>query len=741
MTSYHVIGQPAPRADGPEKVTGKARYAADVLLPGTLWGKALRSPFPHAHITHIDTSQAKEVPGVHAVLTGADVQGVLYGRRLRDVPVLAQDRVRFIGEPVAAVAAVDEDTAQHALDLIEVEYEELPAVFDPLEAMKEDAPLLHPDLNSYAGLPRSLEKVSNIFVRDTWGKGDVAEGFSQADLIIENTFTTPAVHQAYLEAHSCLVWIDDSGRIQMWTSNKAPYALRQQLADGLGVPRERILLNHAHIGGDFGGKGSPLNVPLCYFLALHSGRPVKFVMGYVEEFMAANPRHPSIVRLKTGVKRDGTLVAHQAEAIFNSGAYGGFKPGVNLLGASHAAGPYRIPHTQIEAIQVYTNNVPGGHMRAPGEPQVVFAAESHMDCIARHLGMDSLDLRLKNIIEEGDETPTGIRYQDMRAKETLEAAIEAAKYRAPRPANVGRGIAMGDRGPGGGESHAAVVLNADGSIVLNTPIFEQGTGTYTMLRQIVAEELALPIESISVQVWNTDAVPFDTGVGGSRVTRIAVVAAYEAVQKARRELLRLAAEFLSWPEERITLSGQVIRRQDTGETQRWDQLLARAGRSITGQASHRDTERSPVTSFTAQVAEVLVDPETGEVKLLKITTAHDVGKVLNPVGHQGQIDGGVMQGIGYALMEELRIEDGQVTTLSFGDYKIPTIKDIPEMRTVLLESESGMGPYKTKGIGENPNGPVAAAIANAVEDAVGVRIRDLPITAEKVYRALREHRK
>lgn len=737
MVTYNVIGQPTPRADGPEKVTGNAQFTADFALPGTLRGKVLRSPFSHARIVSIDTSMAKEVTGVHAVITGADVQGVLYGRRLRDVPVLANEQVRFIGEPVAAVAAVDEDTAQQALNLIDVDYEELPSVLDPLEAMKDGAPLLHPDVNSYAGLPEPLEKPSNVFVRSTWGKGNVEQGFAQADVIVENSFSTPLAHQAYLETHTCLVWIDDDGRVQIWASNKSPYALRQQLSDALGIPVERFLLNQTYIGGDFGGKGSPLNVPLCYFLALHSKRPVKMVMDYVEEFLAANPRHASIVKLKTGVNRDGTLVAHEASVIYNSGAYGGFKPGVNLGGASRAGGCYKIPNVHIEGIQVYTNNVPCGHMRSPGEPQALFALESHMDMIARQLGIDPLEFRRHNLIEEGDETPAGILYEGVKAKETLEAAIEAAEYNSPKPANVGRGISMGERGPGGGESHAAVTLNPDGSVVINTPIFEQGTGTYTSLRQIVAEELGLTPDRIEIEVWNTDAVPFDTGVGGSRVTRIASIAANQAVNSARQELLRLAAELLGWQEERISLEGDDVKNGDTGEAQRWSELLSRAGRSITGRGHYVDRGHTSVTSFTAQVAEVSVDPETGEIKLLRVTTAHDVGQVLNPVGHQGQIYGGLMQGIGYALMEELQVEDGRVTTLSFGDYKIPTTMDIPEVRTVLLESDHGVGPYNTKAIGENPNGPVAAAIANAVEDAIGARIQSLPITAEKVYRALK----
>lgn len=738
MVAYRVIGQPTRRPDGHDKVTGQAVYTADVKLEGTLWGKVLRSPFPHARIVSIDTSEAKRVPGVHAVLTGADMAGVLYGRRLRDVPPLAHEVVRFIGEGVAAVAAEDADMAQRALDLIEVEYDELPPVLDPMEAMREDATIIHPNVNDYAGLPEMLDKPSNVFARNVWEKGNLEQGFAESDLVIENTFNTSPIHQAYLETHTCLVWIDDDDRVQIWSSNKSPYALKQQLSDAVGIPAERILLNPGYIGGDFGGKGSPLNVPLCYYLALHSRRPVRMVMNYMEEFMAANPRHAAKIFLKTGVKRDGTLVAHEARVIFNSGAYGGFKPGVNLGGASRAGGANRIPNVYIEALQVYTNTVPCGHMRAPGEPQSLFAIESHMHDIARRLGIDPLEFRRHNLMDEGDETPTGATYDEVRAKETLDAAIETSEYDSPKPRNVGRGIAMGERGPGGGESRADVTLNPDGSVVLHTAVFEQGVGVYAILRQIVAEELGLSADRVDVEVWDTDAAPFDSGIGGNRVTRIASISTNQAVTEARQAVVALAAELLGWPEERIAFSGDEVRNLDTDEAQPWADLLGRAQQSITGEGVHRNFERVPITSFTAQVAEVSVDPETGEVKLLRFTSAHDVGQVMNPVGHQGQINGGVMQGIGYALMEELKIEDGQVTTLTFGDYKIPSIKDIPELRTVLLDPARGVGPYNIKSIGESPNGPVAAAIANAVEDAVGVRIKDLPITAEKVYRALKE---
>jgi CO/xanthine dehydrogenase Mo-binding subunit len=343
------------------------------------------------------------------------------------------------------------------------------------------------------------------------------------------------------------------------------------------------------------------------------------------------------------------------------------------------------------------------------------------------------------LIESGDETPIGTRYQGIRAKETLEAAVTAAGYRTPKAPHIGRGVAIGERPPAGGESHAAVRLNPDGSVLVYTSIFEPGTGTYTILSQIVAEELHLPLTSIQVEVWDTDGVPFDTGVGGSRVTRVAGQAAYQAAREASSALLRVTADLLDWPEESVVLRGANVIHQETGQSHPWAELLQRHGEPVVGRGSVHDMSPSPVTSFTAQVAEVSVDPETGAVHLLRFTTAHDVGKVLNPMDHQGQIEGAVVQAIGYGLTEELGVDEGKVTTVNFGDYKIPNVKDIPELTTVVLESESGPGPYNARGIGENPLGPVAPAIANAVEDAIGVRIRDLPITAEKVHRALMDN--
>ena len=738
--SYHVIGRSTPRTDNVGKVTGAARYTADVLLPGTLWAKTLRSPHSHARIKRIDVSRAEKAPGVRAVLTGNDVRGILYGRRYRDISVLAQERVRFMGERVAAVAAETLEQAEDALNLIQVDYEELPAVFDPEAALQEGAPLIHPDVNNYKGLPKPLDSPTNRFVHDVFTRGDVGAGFAQAEVIVENTFTVPRVHQSFLEPHCCLVWIDDRDRVQMWSPNKVPHGLKESMSQAFGIGKEKIRVNPVSIGGDFGGKGAPIDEPICYLLAMRSGRPVKMIMEYREEFVAGAPRHAAIIKLKTAVKRDGMIVAHQMDAYLDAGAYGGFRPGAVINGIAHAGGCYRAEHARISISRVYTNNLPGGQMRAPGEPQGFFAAESHMDCVARGIGMDPYEFRLKNLMEEGDVTLTGGHYRAIKAKETLRAAAKAARYSAPKRKFIGRGVAMGYRGPGGGTTSLKIELGRDGSIVIHTSFFEQGTGTYTTLRQIVAEELACGPDEIQIKTLDTDSgVPSDTGLGGSRGTRVASGAAFQAARAAKEELLNLAQTQWGWAKSDVILKGRNIVNKVTKKQRAWSELLAQAGRAIIGESLNKDDDHSPVTAFAAQVAEVSVDPETGAVTLRRLTTAHDTGVIMNPAGHQGQIDGGVVQGIGYGMIEYLPVQDGRVEVANFGEYKIPTVKDIPALKTVIVAGNDGVGPYNVKGIGENPISPAAPAIANAIADAVGVRIKDLPITAEKIYRALRNN--
>jgi CO/xanthine dehydrogenase Mo-binding subunit len=654
--------------------------------------------------------------------------------------VIAVDEVRFAGERVAAVAAESPDVAEQALSLIDVEYEVLPPLLTPAAAEAPGAPVLHPDFNSYFGFRQKMETPSNVFHKTHVERGEVDAAFTQADFVYEATYTTQRMFQGYLEPQAITVQINpEDGRTHVWLCSKVPYNTRESLASAAKLPEETFLFHHTHIGGDFGGKGNSRNTPVAYYLAKASGRPVKIVTDYIEELGAGNPRHATQTTLKTGVMNDGTIVAHSVEYVVDSGAYAAFKPLGTIGGANQAAGPYRIPNVRIDSRFVYTNNIPGGFMRAPGDPQGVFPLECHLDDIARQMGLDPAQFRRLNLMREGEETAWGEHLEHVRAIETLEAAIAAGDYGAPKPVNVGRGVAFADRGSGGGEGTTDVTLRPDGTALIGTPIFDQGTGTYTTLMQVTSEELGVPLDRISVEVWDTDALKFDSGVAGSRATRVNTVSCFLATEEVRRQLGELAASVLGWPADRLSFAGNEVRRTDIEEAVSWQELLQRTGRSITGRGHSQEGGPGSrhITSFVAQVAEVAVDPETGETRLLKLTTAHDVGRVLNPIGHQGQINGGAIQGVGYATMEEVRVEDGRVTSLSLGDYKLPNIKDVPELRTVLLESDAGYGPYNIRGIGEGPHIPVPAAISNAVVDAVGARIRDLPVTSEKVYRALR----
>lgn len=736
-----VIGTPVPRVDGRDKVTGSANYGADFEIPGLLWAKTLRSPYPHALIKDIDVSEAQQLIGVHAVITGRDIpDNMKWGRRIVDVPVLAQREVKFVGEQVAAVVADDEEIAQRALDLINVVYEELPAVTDPLEAMKDQI-LVNPDMNEFSGLLYEVDKSTNVVVHWEWANGDIEKGMSEADLVIENTFTTPSQHQSYMEAHNSTVQVHSDGTAEVWTPGKAPYAVRRQISGPLGVEPESIVFHPVTIGGDFGGKGSPMNVALGYLLSKTvGGRPVRMVFDYSEEFLAANPRHYSVLKMRTGVKKDGSITAHDVNIVFDSGAYAGFKPAGHLGGAKAAGGPYRTLNARVVEDMVYTHNTPCGHMRGPGEPQAVFALESHVDEIAKAIGMDPVEFRLKNLIGDGEPTALGDVFVENKASDALKAAIEASAYSSPKPKGVGRGVSIGERPPGGGRINSQISLESDGSVVITTPLFEQGAGAYTVLQQVVAEDMGLPADAVRIEIADTGLFDMDQGVGGSRVTNLGTIATHEAMEKAQGELFKLAAELQNWPEEHLVIQGQMLYRTDTGESQPWSNLIARVGAPVVGRGVASGGEDVSVTGYCAQVAEVIIDDETGQITLTKLTTAHDTGTIINPIGHQGQINGGAMMGIGFGLQEEIVKENGYISTLSFADYKIPNIADIPELQTVILDTPAqGVGPYNIKAIGESPNAPTAAAITNAIADAVGTRIKDLPATAEKVYLALNKN--
>jgi CO/xanthine dehydrogenase Mo-binding subunit len=737
-----VIGKPTPRVEGAEKVTGTAKYAGDVTLPKMLWGKLLRSPIAYGRIKTVDVADALSVPGVKAIITGKDVAGLSIGRRIYDMPILAQDVVRYIGEKVAAIAAETEDAAEQGVDLIQVEYEEMNPVFDPLLALQTTAPLLHPAVMSYRGLPAKLEAASNLYVRMTWGKGDIDAGFRHSDIIIENSFETQVVHQAYLEPHACIVHADQSGGAEVWACTKTPFAVREQLSNSVGVPKEKFVFHPIHIGGDFGGKGGSMDIPVCYFLSLKTGCPVKLVMEYNEELIAANPRHASVIHVKTGVNQSGDILAHHVELIFDSGAYGAMKPVGYLTGAETCAGPYRMANCLVEEKIIYTNKVPCGHMRGPGDQQGFFATESQFDIVARKLGMDPAEFKRRNLLQPGDLSAVGHPVGDIKAAQALDQAVVMSGYKKPKPQNIGRGLALAEWSSSGGEGTVFVKIDEQGKVIVSSPVLDQGAGIFTVMCEVVAEELGLAAHCVNLERLDSRSVPSDTGVGGSRATQVYGGAAYEAALQARQALLAIAVGHLGVGKDELNLAnGSVVhprsqRRMSFAE-------IVKANRSPIAVRGHCEKPTNPrENSIAAQIVEVQVDGETGQVKLTKVVSAYTTGKVINPLMHQGQIDGGIICGLGYAMTEQLAFDDGKVATANFGEYKIPTIRDVPVLKTAVLETVTqGRGPYQSMSIGEAANLPIAAAVANAIEDALGVRIKTLPITAEKIYAALRQRDK
>ncbi|MBM2809338.1 MAG: hypothetical protein HW416_97 [Chloroflexi bacterium] len=741
-----VIGQAFPRVEGHDKVTGAAAYTADVVPSGRLWGKLLRSPLPHARIVSIDASEARRLPGVRAVVTAADLPALLIGRAAKDQPLLCHDRVRFVGDPVAAVAADDPEIAEQALNLIEVEYEELPAIFDAVEALRDDTRLVHEHPESYRGRPKGLPDLPNLQSYTCWEVGDVDRGFAEADQVFEQTFTTQRVHQLYLEPHTCTIGADDSGRLQVWASNKMPYAVRRWVAEAAVQSLDDVIVNPVRIGGDYGGKGDHLNLHLCCFLAKMTGRPVTMMLSYVEELTAANPRHSATIVLRTGMKSDGRLWARHAHLVFDGGAYAGYKPHPTggLGGADKSGGPYRIQHSKIESFVAYTNSVPGGHYRGPGSVQSLFAVESHMDTIAREMGIDPIELRLINAIQDGDRAPDGHHWTKILFTETLQRASQVSGWDTPKTSpSIGRGVSAGYHHIGNGEAGAAIELGGDGSVALLTATPDTGTGSHSIFGQFVAEVLQRPVEEVAVRQAPTGLVANDSGVGASRVTNVAGHATMKAAEQMREALLETAAGLLECAPSEVELRDGIFRvsGQSTGGLT-WSEIAQAVTRQhgdpFQVKATYATKEEMQEKSFVVHLVEVEVDRETGAVSVLGITTVDEVGPIINPTNVQGQLEGGLAQGLGFALMEHLPTEDGRVTAVGLHDYKIPTIRDMPPLRTVLITGGEGPGPFGAKAVSELTISSIAPAIANAVYDAVGVRITDLPITAEKVYRALNE---
>lgn len=737
-----VIGQGIARVEGESKVTGKCVYSADVLRADALWAGFLRSPYPHARILNIDASRALRLPGVKAVVTGRDVSPRLIGCALQDEPVLAQDRVRYIGEKVAGVAAIDKDVVEEALALIEVEYEELPAVFDPLEAMKPEAPLLHPDYATYKG-PNKEPSLKNARSVERGKKGNIEEGFAESDEIFENSFRTHMVHQAYLEPRAGVVEIDHQGRVAVWHCHQAPFLVRKWLADHADIPEEMIVVHPVSTGGSFGGKLGYEDIGCLYYLARAAARPVKFVESYTEELLDGQPRHAAVITLRTGVKKDGRLWAWQGKIFYNGGAYGARTPRNGMNGTMLLAGAYRTPHTRMEGYVVYTNQVPCGFFRAPGELQTLFAVESHMDMMAEALGLDPLEFRLLNVLKEGDSKPTGEPMRDPRGLEVLEEVAKISGWRKARdrraksgsPILTGRGIALGDRHIGTGESSAELFLESDGSLRLATAVRDVGVGAYTMHRMVTAETLGVEAETVRIDIAGTDTGAYDEGVRGQRGTYVEGQAVLRAAQSLIKVLRQEASAFWKVPVEQIHWEKGRAVLQGTKKVLHLHDLARHSNGPLKGYG-HCKGSRPDTYAFQALVAEVEVERETGQVKVRQLYFAVDATKIINPVIYQGQIDGAVTQGLGFSLIEKLAVEDGRVTTLSLGDYKIPNIQDVPPLTTSRVQALEGPGPFGAKAVAESGIGIVAPAIANAIYNATGLRTKELPITAEKVLEGL-----
>jgi CO/xanthine dehydrogenase Mo-binding subunit len=734
-----VIGRLLGRVEGEDKVTGSSRYSADIMRPDTLWGGFLRSPYPHARILNIDASRAQKLHGVKVVITGKDVSPRLEGVSLLDKPVLAQDRVRYIGEKVAAVAATDRDVVQEALELIAVEYEELPAVFDPLEAMRPDAPLLHPDYASYQG-PHKTDGLTNARSQVQASKGDIELGFSESDEIFENTFATHTVHHGFIEPRAVLVEIDAQGRIGIWQCHQSPFGIRRWLAEHADIPEEMIVVHPVSTGGSFGGKQGAEDIILTYYLARAARRAVKFVETYQEELQDGQPRHAAVVMLRTGVKKDGTLWAWDARVYYNGGAYGARTPQNRMNGTFMAAGSYRTPHVRISGFIVYTNQVPSGYFRAPGEVQTLFAVESHIDMMASALGLDPLEFRLRNALREGDTKPNGEPIRDVRALDVLKRVAALAQWRKGKRKTAGnsdglargRGIAYADRHIGIGESEADISVQVDGSLRLTTAVRDVGVGAYTMHRQVAAEVLGVAPELVQIDVAGTDG-PYDEGVRAQRGTHVEGLAVFNAAttlidglcQEAAR-IWNVGAEEVQWRGGRAHLTG----RKKSLDLKTIAQL---ADASALRARGHSKPARPETYTYQSVVADVAVDKATGEIKVEKLYYVIDATKIINPLIFHGHIHGGVVQGLGFSLTEHLTIEDGRVTALSLGDYKLPTIRDIPHLDTAVVKAKEGPGPFGAKAVGEAGISLIGPAIANAVADATGIRIKEAPITAEKIF--------
>jgi CO/xanthine dehydrogenase Mo-binding subunit len=740
-----VVGTSVPRIDTLEKVLGSGKFAADLDLPGMLHGKLRLSDHAHARILAVDTSEAERLPGVQAVLTAWNTPEYRFGSDFEDQTLLARHKVLHRGAVLAAVAAVNPETAEEAARCIRVTYEPLPAVMDVQEAIKPEAPLLHEDLATYVGVnPAHVQ--GNICAQSVVAWGDVEAGFRQADHVFEHAFTTSTVHQSYLEPMATVAQYEPGGKLTIWTSTQGTYVVRSRVAALLGIPMHKVRVIVPHVGGGFGGKLQTVLEPYCALLAQRTGRPIKMVMSRAEEFFLGKPRSAGVLYLKTGVTRDGMLVARQARMYFDTGF--ACHPRSSEIAPTVVRGPYNIPHVRFEAFSVYTNKMGCGSFRGPGGIQAHFAGESQIDIICTELGFDPVEFRRHNGVQEGSTSGAGVRLRHVGLRATLDRAADAVHAAKPLPSRpgkrVGRGLACGEWRLGGGRGSGAwVKLNEDGTVHLIAGMSEIGSGSNTAMVQIAAEVLGVQADAVALVSGDTETTPFDTLTAASRVTVSVGNAVLRAATDAREQLVQLAADRLeanpadlTCREGRIFVQGSPERGFSLGELARYAQT--RGAGPILGRGAFASRVPQSLHTFGTQIVEVEVDEETGEVALTRIIAAHDVGCAINPQNVAGQIQGGVTQAIGHSLMEAVQYSPaGDPLTAGFLDYKIPSSLDLPSIEALIVEEPDDEGPFGARGIGEPPILAMAPAIANAIYDAVGVRITSLPITAEKIRQALR----
>lgn len=693
------------RVDARAKADGSARYVADLDQPGMLWVAFTRSIESHARIAAIDPTDAAESTGVVAVVTGKDLGERMVGRHVRDVPLLAHDRVRFQGERVAAVLAETREQAERAALLVDVEYEELPAVVTADEALADGAPLVHEAPWDYEGAFVKAEDGANLHSAATAGSLEAVHAALDGSAhVVRATYHTPSIHHGYIEPHATLAAIEGDGQVSVWTTCKAPFRGRDQIAATLDVEPARVTMHPVLIGGDFGGKGDPIDGAMCAALARHVGRPVKYVARYGEELTASNPRHPSTIGIEVGCDADGVLTALSLDVLLNGGAYAGYKPSPHwvMYGATGELCTYRIPQLHTACRVAYTHTVPRGHMRAPGSCQTVFALESALDELAAAAGLEPAELRRRNLLHTGDTDPYGTKWIEYRGEEVLEAALAAyTPVDVPEGTCSGTGISIYSRESASSTSTSLRLVPLEGGrLRVEVPTIETGTGSHTVAARAVARSFGIDPELVEVSQVGTDRLPLDPiGAGASIVTAGLVL----AIDKAAEQTGGMV------PTEPLEVRTQMGGGADLG-------------------------------SVAVQVAQVAVDPETGAVEILQIVTAVDVADVVNPTAHRMQLDGGTAMGVGMACLEDLAEADGQVWAANLGDYKLPSVRDLPVMTNVLVRGSTGVGSANVKAIGEMSTPPTAAAIANAIADATGARVRSLPLSAERVLDSLEETR-